>query len=175
MFFLQFCEYLNHGALVASRFRALVRCARGPACAHDSTRVRIRICRVYGLVLTRNVFIIREFSLSLCFLPRECVSSVHHRASHSAAPSAATKPAARSRHSSVLRCSLSSARLWPTAPAPPPALQPAPLQKVEGWHRDSSGKGRPPPWHCVDCAANGNQTKLLLLYGEQLGDPASTP
>ena len=52
---------------MASRFRALVRCARGPACAHDSTRVRIRICRVYGLVLTRNVFIIRAFSLSLFF------------------------------------------------------------------------------------------------------------
>ena len=60
--FLQFCEYLNHGALVASRFRALVHCARGPACAHDSTRVRIRICR-----MQRNVFIIRAFSLSLFF------------------------------------------------------------------------------------------------------------
>ena len=38
--FLQFCEYLNHGALVASRFRALVRCARGPACARLRTHAR---------------------------------------------------------------------------------------------------------------------------------------
>ena len=63
--------WFRHGSVRSSVARAGRR-------VHDSAHTRgracIPACRMYGLVLTRNVFIIRECFRSLyVFLTRECV------------------------------------------------------------------------------------------------------
>ena len=128
--------------------------------ARAAARARgARLCaRAYGLVLTRNVLILRECFRSLFFcLPRECVSSVHNRPCRPFSSSLGSNVASRSSPPVQLELHDDDGRQPTRAKGTRP---PSKARKERGHHRKQAACPGPPcgrRLHLAPCSCSRTQ------------------